>query len=529
MKYLPMGLLALLFTFPLLASTGFVEYCRDKGKSDVEKITIEAIADAIGTKDCVEINEILSSAESLRLDSDELQDLKAVGFFENLVSLGIASNSPVDVSQIKSLKTLTSLSINAPVVGFNEVFPVLENLRIERGKDISIKKISRNSKLSSLFFYESEVSDYRYLVDLKNLMSFTLFNSNIERMSEIALPKSLVELNISGSRLRDISGVESYSNISMLSFDANFIEDVSPLAKMPQLTSLWLSGNPISDISPISDLKNIHTLNLSNLGIRDIRSLGAYPKLKQLWLSRNNIKDISPVARYKELILLDVTDNNIENIDVVAKLPILQWLFAARNYISAPIQLPDSMFQLVLSHNDIGTLDWMNDLYLPDLEYLSVANNKIRDLSPVVKSGMLFYLDFSSNQVYELPDLSNLSQLLIVKGRDNKLANISQLQKASMLGVLDLRRNRITDVSSLKDLEDLDELRLNEIYLGNYTQKTKANCPTNGKSQELTKWCKTKWIPIPSDDAPLPSFQKIVARVGKEREFRSPEDFFKVP
>ena len=107
--------------------------------------------------------------------------------------------------------------------------------------------------------------------------------------------KTLTFLNKWNSGIRDLKGLESATNLKILSIGGNAISDVSPLRNLTNLKILNLGENNISDVSPLRNLTNLKILGLDWNAISDVSPLRNLTNLKNLNLRFNflNIPSIN--------------------------------------------------------------------------------------------------------------------------------------------------------------------------------------------------------------------------------------------
>ena len=89
-----------------------------------------------------------------------------------------------------------------------------------------------------------------------------------------------------------ISEIEEARDASL---DQLFVKDLTGLEHATQLTVLSLPGNKISDITPLTPLIQLTALDLRDNKISDVIPLIGLTSLKQLWLAGNPITDTSPL------------------------------------------------------------------------------------------------------------------------------------------------------------------------------------------------------------------------------------------
>ena len=146
---------------------------------------------------------------------------------------------------------------------------------------------------------------------------------------------NLTSLRASKRRIRDLTGLEHATNLSVLSLDGNSISDIVPLSGLTQLTRLFIFNNNISDIAPLSGLTQLWQLLIRNNCISDISSLSRLTQLTHLGLSDNNISNVSALSGLTQLREVDLSSNNISDIVPLSGLTQLTYLDLKDNPLNA--------------------------------------------------------------------------------------------------------------------------------------------------------------------------------------------------
>ena len=251
--------------------------------------------------------------------------------------------------------------------------------------------------------------------DMASLKTLDALKSNISDLTGLEFATGLIEIELRGNRISDVSPLEQLKNLTKLRLGTNRkISDVSPLKALKNLTFLDIDSNRISDVSPLEQLKNLTWLDLDDNEISDVSPLKALKNLTYLDLDGNRISDVSPLKALKNLTFLDIDDNEI---------------------------------------SDMSPLSVLIKLTVLDLE-----GNKLSDVSPLSALINLTELDLHNNQISDVSALSALINLTELDLHDNEISDVSPLSVLINLTVLDLSGNQISDFSPLAGLiENLTE------------------------------------------------------------------------
>ena len=120
--------------------------------------------------------------------------------------------------------------------------------------------------------------------------------------------------------IRDIAGLEHFTNLENLDLSFHAIADVSALAGLAKLTLLSLGGNPVADISPLARLTNLTVLNLSNCAAQDYSPLAKLVNLNMLMLDNSTITDVAPLASLANLQHLHLANCTVSDYSPLANI-----------------------------------------------------------------------------------------------------------------------------------------------------------------------------------------------------------------
>ncbi len=106
----------------------------------------------------------------------------------------------------------------------------------------------------------------------------------------------LTSLSAYQKGLTSLTGLETATNLFLLSTVGNDITDVSPLSGLVRLQSLIIGSNSISDVGPLADLTGLRLLSIYNNDISDVGSLAGLRNLRELRIGGNAVSDVSPLG-----------------------------------------------------------------------------------------------------------------------------------------------------------------------------------------------------------------------------------------
>ncbi len=292
----------------------------------------------------------------------------------------------------------------------------------------------------------------------------------------------LRELDASGEKISDLTGLEHATNLTQLNLESNNISDISALAELTRLMRMNLGNNSISDISALVGLTNLTQLNLQSNNISDISALAGLTELTRLDLDSNNISDISALERLTNLTDLNLDGNNISDISALVGLTNLEnpeiW-GATSDYPALSLrnnQISD--LSPLVANTGLGEGDLVDvkgnplssvsiKTHIPALESRGVTvqfdNVAVEVEEPVnivddaLRAAVKATLGKTSVDSITTWDIAKLTQLDVIH---SEIGNLTGLEHAVNLTSLFLHGNSISDISALAELTELTSLNL---------------------------------------------------------------------
>ena len=129
-----------------------------------------------------------------------------------------------------------------------------------------------------------------------------------------------------GSQIKDISGLENFTNLENLELHFHAIGDISPLAGLTKLKSLSLGGNPVADIEPLSGLTSLGWLTLFNCRAQDYIPLANLTGLSVLLMEYSSISDVKMLSGLTELSWLTLANTQVSDVTPLSTLVNLEKL-----------------------------------------------------------------------------------------------------------------------------------------------------------------------------------------------------------
>jgi len=319
------------------------------------------------------------------------------------------------------------------------------------------------------------------------------------------------------ARIKDISALRYFVNLTGLKLDNNSVQDVTALSGLANLKELWLLGNPMDnleslgmltglvklgfdsrfrDLSFLSNLTNLEELRID--ACRDLpKELGQLKKLKVFCSLGGELTDISLLAQIPTLTVVDVSWNLVSDLTPLSNLPLTE-LYLAGNPIENYAPIKGLMAQLIGKNFDyyetkqpenpnavitfvdpvmekkvraaMGKAD--GDITAGDaakITKLEIGNEWAKEIPKDMQvsnlQGIEYFISLRElnagfNAITDISALSTLSELKNLNMGGNAINDISALSKLTNLENLTLFGNSIRDISPLSSLTKLQSLQL---------------------------------------------------------------------
>lgn len=110
----------------------------------------------------------------------------------------------------------------------------------------------------------------------------------------------ITSLDLKGYGLRDITGLEAFTNLTSLDLRNNFLTGtkLAPLQKLTNLKTLSLGFNNLEQMTSLKSLISLTSLDISYNVIKDLSPLKGFSRLNTLYLKGNTSQDYSSTRQF---------------------------------------------------------------------------------------------------------------------------------------------------------------------------------------------------------------------------------------
>lgn len=315
----------------------------------------------------------------------------------------LLGKEPTDALLSSDLWTITSLTLPSEVTQLTDMkaFPYLRSLSIENANLTSLNGISALSALTELTIRNTilTASDVDLIGTLANLQKLTLENCSLSSIANLAGAQKLVDLDLSGNIIREISSLVTMSNLQRLDLSRNAVIDLTNLAGLTNLVELDVSYNSVPSLAPLVNCTALKVLDASHNAINSLDGVEKMTTLTNLSVAYNNITDATLLTDNTALVSLDISNNAIQDISALSTLSNLEVFDFSRNEISSlpAFSAQSKLVSITGSYNNLTSLQPLSGL--SQLNDVIMEYNAISSVEPLAACHMLITVNVYGNPV----------------------------------------------------------------------------------------------------------------------------------
>ena len=145
--------------------------------------------------------------------------------------------------------------------------------------------------------YGTVLTDLSVLKKLTGLKELRLYCEPPETLDGIQYLESLESLELKGSRtVRDASAVFTLQKLKGLDLHGTSVTSIEGVQNLYNLEWLNIDGLPVGDLSPLYGCMHLHQLLAGNCGLTSIDGIQNFRELTELNINGNLITDLSPLS-----------------------------------------------------------------------------------------------------------------------------------------------------------------------------------------------------------------------------------------
>lgn len=239
-------------------------------------------------------------------------------------------------------------------------------------------------------------------IDSDNTLNGEILKSDAEKTIILDLNKT-----IKSKKIKDLSGIESFTNITFLSAAYQKIASVN-LSANKKLDTIYLLGNNIEEID-FTHNTNLILINIQANKLHTVTGISKVTKLKELDVSWNNLTTFD--VQNSSVIRLYIMHNLLTQLNLKEAINIQNIVSQSNQLTSLDIDTNTKLRTLLTSDNKISGINLKNNI---SLTHLYISSNLLTDID-VSKNTNLTELNVDRN-----PNLT-----CIKKGVDQNIPYLS--------------------------------------------------------------------------------------------------------
>lgn len=411
------------------------------------------------------------SLRCLNLSDTEISDLTPISNLENLQQLIIDNTAVTDLTPVANLSRLNELQCRNTSI--SDLMPLKDMTNLVR---IYCDNTLIDSEKADEF--RNVNSDVMVIYETKALQDW---------WESLPAPWKFAFVTQNGTNI-DPSPEELHVIISMKSLvlDSLFV-DAKPIERLTNLERLDISGTRIHDLTPLHALHNLKYLNVRQTNIKTLAPIENLSNLVEINIENTGISDLMPLHRMKNLTLVRAEGTrvnseqvfalkkNVPGVMVIYQTDDLhnwwntldsEWREIFRDIVAMDTNPTAEQLEAVADIEDIvidtktviASLEPLTKLMF--LKNLSITDNHITDLSPLSEMRMLKELHIDGNAITDLFALTNVTTIEVLSIENTRIVDLNPLANMPGLRVLDIANTHVKNIKMLAKCEALEELNI---------------------------------------------------------------------
>lgn len=199
----------------------------------------------------------LKSLQTLNLSHNAVANLSMLSSLTSLTSLDVSYNALTTLSQISNLTALRELNAEYNSIsdlGSLENLSQLTRLSLEKNQLSDISSIGSCTELTELNIASNAITDISALSSLVSLTQFDFSYNQVKKLPDFPKDCALVTINGAHNLLSSLDNLGGLQNLNTINMDYNTkISSVKSLADCPLLIEVNIYGTKVKDVSMLTE------------------------------------------------------------------------------------------------------------------------------------------------------------------------------------------------------------------------------------------------------------------------------------
>lgn len=392
------------------------------------------------------------------------------------------------VGLISSADFMASYPVVDPITGETELkdkFFKTEDDMNELDRKLKLVTLKQSIDISGI----REIINVDPLSELSDLVNLDISGTSIDDISPLRNANKLKVLRANSTLIDDISSLKYCITLEELELGNTAISDISVFSSLRNLKKLDLSNTPTSQINNLKNCPNLTSLNLSGCYITNLSALQDLEQLNYLDISNTLVSDLTPISNLKELHSLNISGSSIVNLQVLGQMENLRELYCSNTNVSdlSPLKNNRRLSKIYCDHSLIddvkanefsrsnpftlviydteALINWWNTL---PMYWKAVFSKQIQinteptteQLHQIISMQELNLND--NTYIQNLMPVSRLTNLRKLYLAHTEISNLLSLNSLTNLEVLDIEGTYISSIEPLQHMTNLKQLNITE-------------------------------------------------------------------
>lgn len=381
--------------------------------------------------------------------------------------MGDSMRSSLSELFLDSEYSMDTLILNDPTI-YRELKRLVQLEELELSSFPEIDDLSPLGRLSRLRKLNISGTKVRDLSSIRNLTRLEVLNCSytpINSLAPLQYATSLRELIAHHTFLQNLDAFQHFKDLRILHLAYTPLLSIANLEGCPKLEELDLSYTRTRDLSPLAKANQLQNLKLTGSPIMDITPISSLAKLATLYIDHTGLAELGPLANLKALRLLFCEGTEIKDIQALLDLPALSKIYCDMTGIDQATanQFMIARPEVLVLYESAALQFWWQSLSSPWRTLLSqkMGWQSKPDREALHELANQTELDISSNQqISDLLPVQQLSQLRRLDCSNTIIEGLDPIKDLVELKYLNLNGTLISDLSALEALRNLRELDL---------------------------------------------------------------------
>lgn len=200
---------------------------------------------------------VLNKLESLNLSHNAVANLNMLSNLKYLTRLDVSYNALSTLAQISSLSQLKELYADYNSIsdlGSFENLARLTHLSLEKNQLSDISTIANCTQLTELNIASNAITDIAALGALNQVTHFNFSYNQVKKLPEFSTDCALITIDGSHNLLSSLDNLSGLENLNSINMDYNSkISSVKALANCPLLVEVNIYGTKVKDVTMLTE------------------------------------------------------------------------------------------------------------------------------------------------------------------------------------------------------------------------------------------------------------------------------------